>query len=392
MNISFLSAESGSSQIENSHEPSLFEMNNKACEWLIQCTDAETFASVQLHSLETEEGFDFITILGTDYRGQSEQLAQARDHTVERIATLDGDLQASRPDGETYVSTGSSLLMQLETDSLKPSGRFEATVSCASEPGVTCGDPTALNYGGRELCRRPVTTCTPNAAKECTAEFSCADSNGEATCFCWKVDGDTACQPDSFAEIVTALGAGTCADLPGWLASTKSTCTDYQQRHWCTADGGYGQGWVAGGAEYGNFSQWGSADGVDATEACCSCGGGSFKQGITDGPSGNKILQLAGSGPMLAGTSSDPDTPVLLFSGLSGTTYTFEGVAPFPNKQRPLQNFRNKINFVKGSLMLSRLQFMQLSTSANGKSAKAASWHWARHRLLGTFRPIRYFL
>jgi hypothetical protein len=136
MNISFLSAESGSSQIENSHEPSLFEMNNKACEWLIQCTDAETFASVQLHSLETEEGFDFITILGTDYRGQSEQLAQARDHTVERIATLDGDLQASRPDGETYVSTGSSLLMQLETDSLKPSGRFEATVSCAANYAV----------------------------------------------------------------------------------------------------------------------------------------------------------------------------------------------------------------------------------------------------------------
>jgi hypothetical protein len=66
--------------------------------------------------------------------------------------------------------------------------------------------------------------------------------------------------------------AGSCTDTPNWMSTTQATCADYAGRHWCTSSGGYGPGWNGG---YGTFDQWGSADGVDATDACCACGGGS---------------------------------------------------------------------------------------------------------------------
>lgn len=40
---------------------------------------------------------------------------------------------------------------------------------------------------------------------------------------------------------------------------------------WCTAAGGYGNGWST---DYGAFAKYADANGLDATEACCACGRG----------------------------------------------------------------------------------------------------------------------
>ncbi len=80
-----------------------------------------------------------------------------------------------------------------------------------------------------------------------------------------------------------------CENMPAiWrsAASTSSknssrasslTCIDYQRLSLCTFDGGYGPGWDP---TDGVFSDW-STDGIDATQACCVCGGGK----PTPGPS-----------------------------------------------------------------------------------------------------------
>jgi hypothetical protein len=66
---------------------------------------------------------------------------------------------------------------------------------------------------------------------------------------------------------------GSCADTAGWVSSTDFGCDEYATYAWCTADGGFGEGWDP---ELGDFSQWASTvDGTDATQACCVCGGGS---------------------------------------------------------------------------------------------------------------------
>ena len=76
-----------------------------------------------------------------------------------------------------------------------------------------------------------------------------------------------------------------CENMPAVWQSAPSntttvgslTCMDYQRLSLCTFDGGYGVGWDP---TDGIFSDW-STDGIDATEACCVCGGGK----PTPGPS-----------------------------------------------------------------------------------------------------------
>lgn len=70
-----------------------------------------------------------------------------------------------------------------------------------------------------------------------------------------------------------AGGAGRgCSDQPrGWRSSTGLTCQDYVDRDYCTSNGGYGSGWWR--TLWGSFSWW-ATDGVDASQACCGCGGG----------------------------------------------------------------------------------------------------------------------
>ena len=67
------------------------------------------------------------------------------------------------------------------------------------------------------------------------------------------------------------------------------SCADYQSRRLCTIDGGYGPGWDF---RDGLFADW-ARDGVDATQACCVCGGG---------------REIVGSGVCLSCISVGPST------------------------------------------------------------------------------------
>ncbi|KAK3278006.1 hypothetical protein CYMTET_14025 [Cymbomonas tetramitiformis] len=67
----------------------------------------------------------------------------------------------------------------------------------------------------------------------------------------------------------------SCTDLPEgntWHdGSSWGNCNTYYSDNLCTSSGGYGSGWLT---EWGSFSGW-TSYGLDATEACCVCGGGS---------------------------------------------------------------------------------------------------------------------
>jgi len=63
-----------------------------------------------------------------------------------------------------------------------------------------------------------------------------------------------------------------CEDTPkGWSDVTGNSCANYGASQYCTADGGYGPGWLV--AVWGSFESYAS-EGKIATEVCCACGGG----------------------------------------------------------------------------------------------------------------------
>ncbi|KAK3276915.1 hypothetical protein CYMTET_15042 [Cymbomonas tetramitiformis] len=70
----------------------------------------------------------------------------------------------------------------------------------------------------------------------------------------------------------------SCTDLPEgntWHdGSSWGNCNTYYSNNLCTSSGGYGSGWLT---EWGSFSGW-TSYGLDATEACCVCGGGSRRE------------------------------------------------------------------------------------------------------------------
>ena len=56
---------------------------------------------------------------------------------------------------------------------------------------------------------------------------------------------------------------GSCSDIPGFLDSYSDTCSAYAANtNYCN-----------------NASVWENSDGVDASEACCACGGGTSSGG-----------------------------------------------------------------------------------------------------------------
>jgi hypothetical protein len=55
-----------------------------------------------------------------------------------------------------------------------------------------------------------------------------------------------------------------------WTSSTGTGCSDHETLKLCTEDGEAGEGWDA---SFGDFSDW-AYGGMDATQACCACGGG----------------------------------------------------------------------------------------------------------------------
>jgi len=65
------------------------------------------------------------------------------------------------------------------------------------------------------------------------------------------------------------VNSSTCQDQEGWQDIQEFTCLDYQLLDWCTPDKGYGTGWQT---TWGTFQTF-AANEVDATMACCACGG-----------------------------------------------------------------------------------------------------------------------
>jgi hypothetical protein len=99
--------------------------------------------------------------------------------------------------------------------------------------------------------------------------------------------------------------AGSCENDEGWYSTTGVTCEDYESNDWCTHDGGYGSEWNR--AVLGSFEDWGSDDGVDATQACCACkpieGG---EDGAADGDADGDVAGgAANSGSEESGDGSD---------------------------------------------------------------------------------------
>lgn len=91
------------------------------------------------------------------------------------------------------------------------------------------------------------------------------------------LNSSVAVRPTGFVERqrkgeANLLHRGTCVDDPlGWGDTLASTCADYKTFSWCTSSGGYGSGWDS--SSLGDFSLY-AVNGIDATDACCHCGGG----------------------------------------------------------------------------------------------------------------------
>eukprot|EP01046_Picozoa_sp_COSAG06_P047349 COSAG06_NODE_6871_length_2735_cov_2.515554_1_plen_360_part_10 len=67
-------------------------------------------------------------------------------------------------------------------------------------------------------------------------------------------------------------GVDECVDQPlGWVSNDGTPCSSYETMGFCTPTGAYGSAWTSG---YGTFADY-AVNGVDASQACCVCGGGS---------------------------------------------------------------------------------------------------------------------
>jgi hypothetical protein len=63
-----------------------------------------------------------------------------------------------------------------------------------------------------------------------------------------------------------------CVSSPSkWTDKLGYPCATYATQNWCTPGGGTGSAWDA---SWGDLSSMAGPDGVDASQACCECGGG----------------------------------------------------------------------------------------------------------------------
>ena len=66
-----------------------------------------------------------------------------------------------------------------------------------------------------------------------------------------------------------------CIDIPNWHDNYNYRCEHYDQGNFCTSNGSLGRGWEE---EWGAIADWKVDGGMDATKACCVCGGGKRTQ------------------------------------------------------------------------------------------------------------------
>eukprot|EP00729_Bicosta_minor_P005863 gene5863-33416_t len=171
--------------------------------------------------------------------------------------------------------------------SLNSATREACTEFCVSVPGTRC---CALNVG-RASCSA---FGTVGVMADNRNFFYAANCFSKAT---WPVETTTSAGDDRAAASAASTTASSMApaDSSGTTSTAERGCTDihagslqwadkegdgcfkYEQFLWCKRqdDGSYyGPGWQEGDT----FAKYANAAGMDASEACCACGGG-FAQG-----------------------------------------------------------------------------------------------------------------
>eukprot|EP01000_Liburna_glaciale_P003565 NODE_290_length_1246_cov_1324.590643_g171_i0.p1 GENE.NODE_290_length_1246_cov_1324.590643_g171_i0~~NODE_290_length_1246_cov_1324.590643_g171_i0.p1 ORF type:complete len:232 (+),score=67.90 NODE_290_length_1246_cov_1324.590643_g171_i0:469-1164(+) len=119
-------------------------------------------------------------------------------------------------------------------------------------------------------CRHP-----NQASKDCEDTASWLDWDGDSCSSYyqnhWCVDGEAPSWVEGWANVegvdatkaCCGCGPSLCGNILGWLDSDGDSCSAYYQNDWCVDR--VPPSWVA---SYAN------SEGVDATRACCVCGGG----------------------------------------------------------------------------------------------------------------------
>jgi predicted outer membrane repeat protein len=142
----------------------------------------------------------------------------------------------------------------------------------------------------REACEMNGRTYTAPIASHCSNGGDASTQDAcERTGLSWSPDGSRCEQCPEGQHSTDGVQCSRCAPgsqpmrcanspilwsgrtkRDGFMSKASATCADYQKYDLCTIRGGYGAGW---NISDGVFADWAN-EGVDATQACCVCGGG----------------------------------------------------------------------------------------------------------------------
>ena len=260
----------------------------------------------------------------------------------------------------------------------------EACETGAAAPTTTDGQTTADGQTVKACTYKPLINLQcelmapqPTIDNLVNGYVLCPDGGCARAC----VDGsaaddgdDDVTTTDLFTRPPISVGATTTTVVTAgdnfvWVAQNGKTCVDYEVEKLCTDTGGFGTGWdptVLGAfADYAN-------EGVDATQACCVCGGGSGGTQVCSAESSTTISEFAQYVTFAKGngmTLTDWITEVERFNGvldtcvygcMDSTQANYNAGANFdtyPSLCRP---------YVSGCMDSTMYNFMKCETSTAG--------------------------
>ena len=106
--------------------------------------------------------------------------------------------------------------------------------------------------------------------------------------------GGEACPP--LWEVRGCNLAPCCTDVAGWLDTAGNGCPAYVDPGWCTSSGEPGVSWPSGSGPFSLYAR----EGLDATQACCGCGGGSLSSAPPPTGSGWCVALPDSAAPVLS--------------------------------------------------------------------------------------------
>jgi hypothetical protein len=257
--------------------------NNANCSWVI-ASDGQISLSFTL--FETEANYDFVHV----YRCDS-----ASCSTREQIAKLSGSttygtLCCDDADDATYTSSTGFLQVVFTSDGADTEDGFVA--EWTSRPFSTVGSSGpgshfASDSGSGSAMSGGRCYDILAGGGSCTDQAGFLDRDGQGC----DVYADLALYCDTAADYANDngvhAGIACCAcSSEDWRDKDDARCIDYADYYYCQ-NGGYGSGWHE---SWGPFSDY-AVDGIDASQACCACGGGTSSPSRDISPSG------VGSGP-----------------------------------------------------------------------------------------------